>query len=67
MVLNTETLLTEIRSLVQAACKEEANIFGYSIFTHHILHVVHYRKELARLKYEAYMSLLNQEQSTTVK
>ena len=37
----------QIRAIVEEACKRETNIFGYGIWTHHILYVIEYGKLLA--------------------
>ncbi len=37
----------QIRAIVEEACKRETNIFGYGIWTHHIVYVVQYGKLLA--------------------
>jgi len=37
----------QIRAIVEEACKKETNIFGYGIWTHHIVYVVQYGKLLA--------------------
>ena len=37
----------QIRAIVEEACKKETNIFGYGIWTHHIVYVVKYGKLLA--------------------
>ncbi len=36
-----------IRAIVEEECKKETNIFGYGIWTHHIVYVVQYGKLLA--------------------
>jgi HD domain len=44
----------QIRAIVEEACKKETNIFGYGIWTHHIVYVVQYGKLLAeRLEADA--------------
>ncbi len=37
----------QIRAIVEEACKKETNIFGYGIWTHHIVYVVQYGRLLA--------------------
>jgi len=37
----------QIRAIVEEACKKETNIFGYGIWTYHIVYVVQYGKLLA--------------------
>ena len=41
--------VNDVAALVRAACARPTNIFGYGIWTHHIMQVVHYGKLLARL------------------
>lgn len=41
------TILREIERIVEAACANEANIFGYGIWTHHITQVVMNARRLA--------------------
>ena len=38
-----------LAEVVEKACKAESNIFGYGIWTHHILVVVEYGKQLAEV------------------
>jgi hypothetical protein len=38
----------KIRAIVEEACKRETNMFGYGIWTHHIVYVVEYGKLLAQ-------------------
>ena len=40
-------MINKISSLVEEACKNDSNHFGYGIWTHHILNVVKYGKMLA--------------------
>lgn len=40
--------IEKIRKLVEEECKRDSNIFGYEIWTYHILSVVKYAKLLAR-------------------
>ena len=42
-----ETLKNEIERIVEQACAADTNIFGYDIWTHHILKVVQNAKQLA--------------------
>ncbi|MBZ0298921.1 MAG: HD domain-containing protein [Anaerolineae bacterium] len=41
--------MNEIASIVRDACARETNIFGYGMWTHHIMEVVRYSRVLARL------------------
>jgi uncharacterized protein len=36
-----------ISSLVETACKKKSNYFGYGIWSHHVVHVVTFSKQLA--------------------
>lgn len=45
--MSNKKMIGEISSLVEAACKSEANMFGYGIWSHHIVYVVKYAKQLA--------------------
>lgn len=38
--MNNFDLINEVRSIVESACKNDDNIFGYGIWTHHIVSVV---------------------------
>lgn len=40
-------MIDEICSLVEDACKRDTNIFGYGIWSHHIVYVAQYAKQLA--------------------
>lgn len=40
---------TALAKVVEKACRAESNIFGYGIWTHHILLVVEYGKQLAAI------------------
>jgi uncharacterized protein len=40
---------TALAEVVEKACQAESNIFGYGIWTHHILSVVEYGKQLAAI------------------
>lgn len=42
-------MINEIEKIVQEACAQDTNIFGYSIWTHHITQVVKNAKRLAKL------------------
>ena len=42
-------MIAEIASIVEKACAQETNIFGYGIWTHHITQVVQNGNRLARL------------------
>ena len=42
-----ETMKSEIEKIVEQACAADTNIFGYDIWTHHILKVVENTKQLA--------------------
>jgi len=47
LLKKSEDIMAEIRTLVEAACRAKTNVFGYGIFTHHILPVVSYSKAFA--------------------
>ena len=42
-------MIHDIEKIVEQVCKQETNIFGYTIWTHHIVPVVHNAKQLAKL------------------
>ena len=42
-----ETMRNKIEQIVEQACAADTNIFGYDIWTHHILLVVQNAKQLA--------------------
>ena len=42
-----ETMKNKIEQIVEQACAANTNIFGYDIWTHHILQVVQNAKQLA--------------------
>ena len=42
-----ETMRSEIEQIVEQACAADTNIFGYDIWTHHILPVIQNAKQLA--------------------
>ena len=48
MGLETTPLIDEIATLVERACRQEANPFGYSIWPHHTIRVVAHAQALAR-------------------
>ena len=43
----TETIKNKIAQIVEQACAADTNIFGYDIWTHHILQVIQNAKQLA--------------------
>lgn len=45
----SQSPVSEIVTLVREACAADTNIFGYGIWTHHIVEVVRFGKRLARL------------------
>jgi uncharacterized protein len=42
-------MIHDIERMVEQVCKQETNIFGFTIWTHHITHVVKNAKRLAKL------------------
>ena len=42
-------MIHDIERMVEQVCKQETNIFGYTIWTHHITNVVRNAKQLAKL------------------
>ena len=42
-------MIHDIERMVEQVCKQETNIFGYTIWTHHIVPVVQNAKQLAKL------------------
>lgn len=42
-----ETLIDDLATMVESACRSERNVFGYGIWTHHIRRVVEIAKGLA--------------------
>jgi len=42
-------LIHQLEKVVQDACAKDSNIFGYTIWTHHIVPVIHNAKQLAKL------------------
>lgn len=46
--MDNKSIIKEIETLVESACKKSTNHFGYSIWTHHILLVVKYSKLMAK-------------------
>ena len=47
-----ETMRDSIEQIVEQACAADTNIFGYDIWTHHILKVIENTKRLA-LRFDA--------------
>lgn len=47
--IQTSSITREIALIVRDACACESNIFGFGIWTHHIVHVVRWGRLLARL------------------
>ena len=47
--MNSKDVLAEVEKIVEKACADENNIFGYGIWSHHITQVVRIGKELAKL------------------
>ncbi len=45
--MNNEEMIKSISNIVEDACKSDSNIFGYGIWSHHIVNVVKYAKGLA--------------------
>jgi putative nucleotidyltransferase with HDIG domain len=45
----SKELIKEIRLIVEEECKKDTNIFGYGIWSNHIVYVVKYSKQLAKL------------------
>ena len=45
--MNNEEMIECISKIVEDACKSDSNIFGHGIWSHHIVYVVKYAKELA--------------------
>lgn len=45
--LRQESVITYISELVEDACKQDTNIFGYGIWTHHLISVLRYGTQLA--------------------
>ena len=41
-------MIKEIERMVEDACKSDSNAFGYGIWSHHIIYVVKYAKQLAK-------------------
>lgn len=46
-MLNQRQMIEEISRLVEDACARDTNKFGYGIWSHHIVYVVKYAKQLA--------------------
>ena len=47
--MDKRRMIAEIGGIVEAACRSSANKFGYGIWSHHIVSVVKYAKQLALL------------------
>lgn len=45
--MDNEEMIEYISKIVEDACKNNSNIFGYGIWSHHIVYVVNYAKKLA--------------------
>lgn len=45
--MNEKQMIEKISKIVEDACKRETNKFGYGIWTHHIVYVVEYARQLA--------------------
>lgn len=45
--LNSNKVIKEVQQIVEKACSRDTNVFGYGIWTHHILQVVKIGKKLA--------------------
>jgi hypothetical protein len=45
--MSQDHMIEAIANIVEAACRRETNIFGYGIWSHHIVYVVKYSKLLA--------------------
>ena len=45
--MSRELMIEKIESIVEDACKNDSNAFGYGIWSHHIVYVVKYAKQLA--------------------
>jgi uncharacterized protein len=45
--VNINNVIKEVEQIVEKACSSDTNVFGYGIWTHHILHVVRIGKNLA--------------------
>ena len=43
----SDRLINEVRTTVERACAAESNVFGYGIWTHHIVRVAHHAVRLA--------------------
>ena len=46
--VNSNRVIQEVEDIVEKACSRDTNVFGYGIWTHHILHVVRIGKKLAK-------------------
>lgn len=47
--MNKETIILELYERVELACKSTNNKYGYGIWSHHIVDVIKFSKELARI------------------
>ncbi|HYF83502.1 MAG TPA: HD domain-containing protein [Clostridia bacterium] len=47
--MNQKQMIEEISNLVEETCKMDTNKFGYGIWSHHIVYVVQYAKQLAAM------------------
>ena len=45
--VNSKNVIREVKQIVEKACSRDTNVFGYGIWTHHILQVVKIGKKLA--------------------
>ncbi len=45
-----QAVIANVAAVVEAACASENNMFGYGIWTHHIVHVVRYARLLAHMR-----------------
>lgn len=45
--MNSKDMIKEIEKIVENACKSASNQFGYGIWSHHIVYVVEFAKQLA--------------------
>lgn len=44
----TRRMIDELKECLHEACKQDSNVFGYAIWTHHMVAVIEYAKELSR-------------------
>ena len=47
--MNQRQMIEEISKLVEDACKRDTNKFGYGIWSHHIVYVMKYAKQMAEI------------------